>query len=183
MPFADGRTSGQPIDILTGFVDKDGKALGRRAGIAIDKAGAPRCGCSRPLLALLRHSKIADGLPLSTLRESSHGSKSDISGDFVEAPSPPRVQTRLETRNVGSRWAKLHWGFNGPASFARATNSRPDSCPRHWSHFLLDPMPSTSRGEKPSVVDPGARETRPGGDRSRTSRGRGITSSIVQMGH
>ncbi|MFL5094500.1 MAG: PQQ-dependent sugar dehydrogenase [Xanthobacteraceae bacterium] len=40
VPFADGRPSGQPIEILTGFVDHDGKALGRPVGVAIDKAGA-----------------------------------------------------------------------------------------------------------------------------------------------
>ena len=40
VPFSDGRPSGQPIDVLTGFVDKDGKALGRPVGVAIDKAGA-----------------------------------------------------------------------------------------------------------------------------------------------
>jgi glucose/arabinose dehydrogenase len=40
VPFADGRPSGQPMDILTGFLDQDGKALGRPVGVAIDKAGA-----------------------------------------------------------------------------------------------------------------------------------------------
>ena len=40
VPFSDGRPSGLPIDVLTGFVDKDGKALGRPVGVAIDKAGA-----------------------------------------------------------------------------------------------------------------------------------------------
>jgi glucose/arabinose dehydrogenase len=38
--FKDGRPSGEPIDVLTGFVDNDGKALGRPVGVAIDKAGA-----------------------------------------------------------------------------------------------------------------------------------------------
>jgi glucose/arabinose dehydrogenase len=40
VPFADGRPSGQPIDVLTGFVDGDGKALGRPVGVAIAKDGA-----------------------------------------------------------------------------------------------------------------------------------------------
>jgi glucose/arabinose dehydrogenase len=40
VPFKDGRPSGEPIDVLTGFVDNDGKALGRPVGVAIDKAGA-----------------------------------------------------------------------------------------------------------------------------------------------
>jgi glucose/arabinose dehydrogenase len=40
VPFADGRPSGQPMEILTGFVDRDGKALGRPVGVAVDKTGA-----------------------------------------------------------------------------------------------------------------------------------------------
>ena len=40
VPFADGKPSGIPQDILTGFVNDDGKALGRPVGVAIDKAGA-----------------------------------------------------------------------------------------------------------------------------------------------
>jgi glucose/arabinose dehydrogenase len=38
--FADGKPAGPPIDILTGFVDSDGKAMGRPVGVAIDKTGA-----------------------------------------------------------------------------------------------------------------------------------------------
>jgi glucose/arabinose dehydrogenase len=40
VPFADGRPSGPPADVLTGFVDSDEKALGRPVGVAIDKTGA-----------------------------------------------------------------------------------------------------------------------------------------------
>jgi glucose/arabinose dehydrogenase len=40
VPFADGRPAGKPLDVLTGFVSADGKALGRPVGIAIDRAGA-----------------------------------------------------------------------------------------------------------------------------------------------
>jgi len=40
VPFADGRPSGEPVDILTGFVDQDGRALGRPVGVAVDKTGA-----------------------------------------------------------------------------------------------------------------------------------------------
>jgi glucose/arabinose dehydrogenase len=40
VPFKDGRPSGEPIDVLTGFVDDEGKALGRPVGVAIDKTGA-----------------------------------------------------------------------------------------------------------------------------------------------
>jgi glucose/arabinose dehydrogenase len=40
VPFTNGRPSGMPEDILTGFLDKDGNALGRPVGVAIDKHGA-----------------------------------------------------------------------------------------------------------------------------------------------
>ena len=40
VPFAEGRPSGLPEDILTGFVDSDGKARGRPVGVAVDRAGA-----------------------------------------------------------------------------------------------------------------------------------------------
>jgi glucose/arabinose dehydrogenase len=40
VPFSDDRPAGLPIDVLTGFVDSDGKALGRPVGVAIDKTGA-----------------------------------------------------------------------------------------------------------------------------------------------
>ena len=40
VPFAEGRPSGMPVDVLTGFVDADGRALGRPVGVAVDKQGA-----------------------------------------------------------------------------------------------------------------------------------------------
>jgi glucose/arabinose dehydrogenase len=40
VPFADGKPSGKPEDVLTGFLDEDGRARGRPVGVAIDKAGA-----------------------------------------------------------------------------------------------------------------------------------------------
>jgi glucose/arabinose dehydrogenase len=40
VPFAGGRPSGMPIDVLTGFVSADGHAQGRPAGVAIDHTGA-----------------------------------------------------------------------------------------------------------------------------------------------
>jgi glucose/arabinose dehydrogenase len=40
VPFAGGRPSGMPEDILTGFIDGSGDALGRPVGIAVDKTGA-----------------------------------------------------------------------------------------------------------------------------------------------
>ena len=40
VPFADGRPSGPPEDILTGFLSSDGKAMGRPVGVITDKTGA-----------------------------------------------------------------------------------------------------------------------------------------------
>jgi len=40
VPFKDGMPAGKPVDILTGFVDEDGKARGRPVGVAIDSSGA-----------------------------------------------------------------------------------------------------------------------------------------------
>jgi glucose/arabinose dehydrogenase len=40
VPFAKGKPNGMPEEVLTGFVNKDGDAQGRPAGVAIDKAGA-----------------------------------------------------------------------------------------------------------------------------------------------
>ena len=40
VPFAAGRPAGQPIDVLTGFVNAEGKAHGRPVGVAIDRRGA-----------------------------------------------------------------------------------------------------------------------------------------------
>jgi glucose/arabinose dehydrogenase len=40
VPFAQGRPSGQPVDVLTGFINDKDEALGRPVGVAIDRAGA-----------------------------------------------------------------------------------------------------------------------------------------------
>jgi len=40
VPFADGRPNGTPVDILTGFLNSSGEALGRPVGVAVDRAGA-----------------------------------------------------------------------------------------------------------------------------------------------
>ena len=40
VPFAGGQPSGLPIDVLTGFVEEDGSAMGRPVGVAIDGRGA-----------------------------------------------------------------------------------------------------------------------------------------------
>ncbi len=39
VPFQGGKPSGQPIDVLTGFVDADGNAQGRPVGVAVDRQG------------------------------------------------------------------------------------------------------------------------------------------------
>ena len=40
VPFNGGTPSGEPIDVLTGFVKDNGDAMGRPVGVAIDKRGA-----------------------------------------------------------------------------------------------------------------------------------------------
>ena len=40
VPFAQGRPSGPPVDLLTGFVSDDGQAYGRPVGVAVDSRGA-----------------------------------------------------------------------------------------------------------------------------------------------
>lgn len=40
VPFAHGRPSGQPVDVLTGFLSADGRAFGRPVGVALDRRGA-----------------------------------------------------------------------------------------------------------------------------------------------
>ena len=40
VPFAGGKPSGAPVDVITGFVNSDGEAYGRPVGVAIDGKGA-----------------------------------------------------------------------------------------------------------------------------------------------
>ena len=40
MPFANGQPAGPPEDILTGFITKDDRAMGRPVGVTFDKTGA-----------------------------------------------------------------------------------------------------------------------------------------------
>jgi glucose/arabinose dehydrogenase len=40
VPFSDGRPTGKPVEVLSGFVDSKDEALGRPVGIAIDATGA-----------------------------------------------------------------------------------------------------------------------------------------------
>ncbi|HKH49314.1 MAG TPA: sorbosone dehydrogenase family protein [Thermoanaerobaculia bacterium] len=40
VPFTGGTPSGEPIDVLTGFVKENGDAMGRPVGVVIDKGGA-----------------------------------------------------------------------------------------------------------------------------------------------
>lgn len=39
VPFANGKPSGKPIDVLTGFIDDNGDAQGRPVGVLVDKTG------------------------------------------------------------------------------------------------------------------------------------------------
>jgi glucose/arabinose dehydrogenase len=39
VPFRDGKPAGPPQDVLTGFLDGDGHAMGRPVGVAIDRGG------------------------------------------------------------------------------------------------------------------------------------------------
>ena len=40
VPFSNGRPAGQPIDVLTGFLNQAGEAQGRPVGVALDRNGA-----------------------------------------------------------------------------------------------------------------------------------------------
>ena len=40
VPFANGKPAGLPVDVLTGFLNADGKAQGRPVGVAMDARGA-----------------------------------------------------------------------------------------------------------------------------------------------
>jgi len=40
VPFSGGVPTGDPIDVLTGFVKANGEAMGRPVGVAIDRKGA-----------------------------------------------------------------------------------------------------------------------------------------------
>jgi len=40
VPFRDGQPAGMPVEVLTGFVDEKGEALGRPVGVVLDKPGA-----------------------------------------------------------------------------------------------------------------------------------------------
>jgi glucose/arabinose dehydrogenase len=40
VPFEGGKPIGTPSDVLTGFIDNDGNALGRPVGVVVDKTGA-----------------------------------------------------------------------------------------------------------------------------------------------
>ncbi|MCJ7800551.1 MAG: sorbosone dehydrogenase family protein, partial [Polaromonas sp.] len=40
VPFAEGRPTGLPVEVLTGFLSAEGHAYGRPAGVAMDRRGA-----------------------------------------------------------------------------------------------------------------------------------------------
>jgi glucose/arabinose dehydrogenase len=39
VPFSAGKPVGQPVDVLTGFLTDDEKAMGRPVGVVIDRQG------------------------------------------------------------------------------------------------------------------------------------------------
>jgi glucose/arabinose dehydrogenase len=39
VPFSGGKPSGQPVDVLTGFLNDEEKAMGRPVGVVIDQQG------------------------------------------------------------------------------------------------------------------------------------------------
>ena len=40
MPFRDGRPAGEPVDVVSGFLNAEGNTRGRPVGVTIDKTGA-----------------------------------------------------------------------------------------------------------------------------------------------
>jgi hypothetical protein len=40
VPFDGSKPSGEPVDVLTGFVKDNGEAMGRPVGVVVDKKGA-----------------------------------------------------------------------------------------------------------------------------------------------
>jgi len=40
VPFDNGKATGAPVDVLTGFLRDEGNAYGRPVGVALDKRGA-----------------------------------------------------------------------------------------------------------------------------------------------
>nr|WP_246512967.1 sorbosone dehydrogenase family protein [Azospirillum picis] len=73
VPFANGKPSGPPVDVLTGFLSEDGKALGRPVGVALDGRGA-----------LL----VADDVGNAVWRVSGSGSPQSAEGP-TEKPAAP----------------------------------------------------------------------------------------------
>jgi glucose/arabinose dehydrogenase len=59
IPFSDGKPAGEPVDVLTGFLNAGGQARGRPVGVALDSrggllvlmtSGIPFGGSTRPRL-------------------------------------------------------------------------------------------------------------------------------------
>jgi glucose/arabinose dehydrogenase len=40
VPFSNGKPDGTPLDVLTGFLNAKGEAMGRPVGVVIDRSGA-----------------------------------------------------------------------------------------------------------------------------------------------
>jgi glucose/arabinose dehydrogenase len=79
VPFVKGRPAGKPIDVLTGFLDKDEQAQGRPVGVQIDRTGA-----------LL----VADDVGNRVWRVSAPVSAPASASAPVPASPPPRVAAR-----------------------------------------------------------------------------------------
>jgi len=73
VPFRAGRPAGVPVDVLTGFLDAKGQALGRPVGVAIDRRGA-----------LL----VADDVGNTVWRVTAAGTATAQAGHAASAPQP-----------------------------------------------------------------------------------------------
>jgi glucose/arabinose dehydrogenase len=78
VPFSNGKPNGQPVDVLTGFVNDSDQALGRPVGVVMDKAGA-----------LL----VADDVGNTVWRVTSASPQASL-----ETSNPPRANTPPGTR-------------------------------------------------------------------------------------
>ncbi|MAM00385.1 PQQ-dependent sugar dehydrogenase [Hydrocarboniclastica marina] len=63
VPFNDGQPSGDPTDVLTGFLGEEDKALGRPVGVAIDQSGALLVADDVGNIVWRVHRKNAAGQP------------------------------------------------------------------------------------------------------------------------
>ena len=100
VPFSDGKPSGAPVDVLTGFLSAKDDARGRPVGVAIDKRGA-----------LL----VADDVGDAVWRVSAASDISTIAIDISTAERRPRLEKGswrvlrvVATSHVGPTYGKNH---------------------------------------------------------------------------